>query len=112
MADKSTTEARAFWTWLLLTDLAARGRESAAYGQYPGRITYKELTDRVGGAPINIGPTVLELIASRCEQEGLPPLTGLVVSGDTGKPGGGFRHPRQIDDIYTFKWERIDNPFS
>ncbi len=112
MSDNSITDTRAFWTWVLLADLAARGRESTVYGQYPGRITYKELTERVGGAPINIGPTVLELIATHCEQEGLPPLTGLVVSGDTGKPSGGFRHPQEIPSIYTFKWERVENPFA
>ncbi len=33
--------SRAYWTWLLLTDLAARGGGSTAYGgDWPGRITY------------------------------------------------------------------------
>ena len=103
---------RAYWTWLLLTDLAARGSGSIAYGgKWPGRITYGALTDRVGGTAVSIGPTVLEMIASHCEQEGLPPLSGLVVNNDTGAPGDGFRRPDQIPAIYTFRWERVENPF-
>ena len=96
----------------MLTDLATRGRDSTDYGQFAGRITYTELTDRVGGAPVSIGPTILELIASHCEQEGLPPLTGLVVSATTGTPSSGFRHPEEIPSIYTFRWERVENPFN
>lgn len=112
MATSNSHRTRAYWTWLLLTDLAARGETAATYGSYPGRITYQELTDRVGGMPVEIGPNVLELIASHCEQVDLPPLTGLVVNGATGKPGDKFRHPDQIPSIYTFKWERVGNPFS
>ncbi len=54
---------------------------------------------------------MLEEIASYCEQESLPPLTGLVVGKDSGKPGSGFRQPDQIPAIYTFRWERVENPF-
>ena len=104
--------ARAFWTWLILSDLASRGRGSTAYGDLPGRITYTELARRVGGAAVEIGPNVLELIASDCEERNLPPLTGLVVSKATGKPSDGFRQPDRIPAIYTFRWERVANPFA
>lgn len=103
---------RAFWTWLLLTDLAARGRTSRPYGgQYPGRVTYQELADLVGGSPVEIGGNVLELVQEHCEEQGYPPLTGLVVSSTTGDPSRGFRHPSAKPAIYTFRWERVANPF-
>ncbi len=113
MTSDPTIRSRAFWTWLLLSDLAARGSDSTAYDRnWPGRITYSALAARVGGTAAEIGPTVLEEIASYCEQGKLPPLSGLVVGKDSGKPGAGFRQPDQLPDIYTFKWERVDNPFA
>ena len=113
MTNDTSLRKRAYLTWLLLADLAARGSDSTAYGSaWPGRITYSSLAERVGGTAAEIGPTVLEEIASYCEQEGLPPLTGLVVGKDSGKPGAGFRQPDQIPAVYTFRWERVENPFT
>ena len=113
MADNASLRNRAYWTWLLLADLASRGSASTIHdSNWLGRITYSALAARVGGTAAEVGPTVLEEIASYCEQEGLPPLTGLVVGKDSGKPGTGFRQPDQVPAVYTFRWERVENPFA
>ncbi len=81
----ATLGERAFQIWPLLVFAAANRRI----------LTYKEVGDCTGMAFSGLGGC-LERIHLYCEQHKLPPLTLLVVSVDTGLPGGGF-HSIAID---------------
>lgn len=67
-------------------------------GQYHAVVEYttlgEEIQERSGVATTkavrNWVPAVLELVASRCVAEGVPPLTSLVVRKDTGMVGDGY----------------------
>ena len=76
---------RAFQIWPLLVFAAANRRI----------LTYREVGDCTGMAYSGLGGC-LERIHLYCEKHELPPLTILVVSVDTGLPGGGF-HSIKID---------------
>ena len=72
-------EQRAQQVWPILT-AAARNRQL---------LTYTQVADRIGMATQGMGQ-ILARIMWYCDQNGLPPLTVLVVQKETGKPGPGL----------------------
>ena len=109
----SIAESQACEGWGILTSLAAEGEHSDTYSQWSGSITYEELADLLGTHAHALVP-MLDLIMNHCRANGLPPLTGLVVLKEAGVPSDGFPPeltPR-IEDVYTFDWESVDNPFA
>lgn len=99
-------EWRAFRAWPILIECVAGGAGST--------ITYTELADSLGhGANRRRLGCMLDLIGGYCHRSGLPPLTRVVVSATTGRPSPGYEkwdHSREAE-VYTFSWERIQNPF-
>lgn len=97
-------EERAGKAWPILTTLAAQGEGST--------ITYGELARKIDANPRNLRP-MLDLILHHCRHEGWPPLAGLVVRADSGRPGEGFpaEERRRIPNVYRFDWASIGNPF-
>lgn len=70
-------------------------------------ITYRILGKLIGVPQHGLGQ-LLEPIQSYCLREGLPPLTILVVSQDTGVPGVGFiaaeAIPRTQVKVFAYDW--------
>jgi alkylated DNA nucleotide flippase Atl1 len=70
-------------------------------------LTYQILGDLVGMPPIALTQP-LGLIMRYCEENDLPPLTVLVVSQDTGKPGEGLTTVRDMDKdrekVFNYNW--------
>ncbi len=59
--------------------------------------------------------TALDPVLRYCQENGLPPLTALVVSKYSGVPGGGstrqyFDVPRVQRKVYAFDWHAIYPP--
>lgn len=52
-------------------------------------LTYTHLSHLIGVPAVGLGQ-LLEPIQSYCIQEGLPPLTSIVIQQETGLPGSGF----------------------
>ena len=81
------------------------------------KVFYSELAPLIWTNPLSVR-NALEPILSHCQKCDLPPLTALVISKKTGKPGSGFR-AWGIDDIesayeavYQYPWDTIENPFA
>ena len=94
-------EERAQQVWQVLT--------SAAHNHQI--ITYGRLAELIGMGPGTLaGP--LGCIMYFCEQQGLPPLTALVVQKRGGRPGQGLTsvNPKEIDEqrqkVYACWWFR------
>lgn len=70
-------------------------------------LTYKAVGDLIGMPPIALSQP-LGLIMKYCEWEGHPPLTILVVSEKTGKPGAGLTTVRNLnqdrESVYGLNW--------
>ncbi len=70
-------------------------------------LTYERVGDAVG-VPARGLAEILGHIMLYCYERGLPPLTVLVVSKDTGKPGAGLGTSDDFDvdreKIYRFAW--------
>ncbi len=79
-------EERAQQVWPILTQ-AARNRQL---------LTYTQVAERIGMAPQGMGQ-ILARIMWYCDQNGLPPLTVLVVQRETGKPGPGLTTTGDVD---------------
>jgi putative restriction endonuclease len=98
---------RAFRAWPLLTATAAKR----------STITYAALSDalRMHPRPIRY---VLSKIQDWCLEEKKPPLTILVVSGHSHRPGEGFIawDVNDLDEgyeqVYAFPWSDLVNPFA
>jgi putative restriction endonuclease len=104
--DGINQEERAAKAWPVLSDIA---RKRAL-------ITYKQLGDDIGVHHRAIR-YVLDLIQTHCLENHLPPMTILVVNGDSGRPGDGFI-AWDADDIdsglrkvYARNWDVEENPF-
>ncbi|MEA2064595.1 MAG: hypothetical protein U9P14_12900, partial [Gemmatimonadota bacterium] len=94
--------------WPILTKVAKQG-ESITYIKIATRFGYPYAT------PIR---HPLEVIQEYCIEKEFPPLTILVVSGKSGKPGSGFialpgdcnlEQGRQR--VFNFEWDKIETPF-
>ena len=100
-------EWRAFEAWPILTALAAQGEGKT--------ITYSNLAEDLGHGATrrNLG-CMLDLVGGYCHRNGLPPLTRVVVSASTGRPSDAYKKwdRRREGEVYTFDWERVENPFA
>lgn len=98
-------EERAGRLWPVLVELAMSKK----------MITYGDAARSIGihHRPIRY---VLEPMQDYCIKEGLPPLTALVVSKNTGLQGAGYLgNPgadKDINEVFAFNWSAIENPFS
>lgn len=99
-------EQRAGRLWPVLIELAMSKKVTTTYGDAAHAIG-------IHHRPLRY---VLEPIQDYCINEGLPPLTALVVSKRTGQQGAGYlgMPGREADlaEIFAFDWKSIDNPFS
>ncbi len=98
-----TSGQRAAQIWPVLS-LAAKNRQV---------LTYELLSQLIGVPRYGLGQ-LLEPIQSYCLANGLPPLTILVVSSDTGMPGEGFSAaqdvPRHQVAVFSKNWLAIGCP--
>lgn len=94
--------------WPVLVKAAAE-RRTLTYGELGEQPGVNIHHRNVGGG--------LEPILFFCQKRDLPPLTALVVSKGSGKPGAGLaaRDDRglegDLEQIYGFPWQGIENPF-
>jgi putative restriction endonuclease len=92
--------------WNELADLAEK-HQTTTYGQVAPLIDTNPLSVRLA----------LDPIQRYCLDHQLPPMTALVVSQDTGRPGDGF-YAWDVDDmatanpvIFAYPWKTLPNPF-
>ena len=103
---KVNQEERAFKAWNVLVDRA----------QERSLISYKELGGRIGIHHRAV-KHVLSLIQDYCLENGLPPLTILVINQGTKRPGEGFiawdieDAEDGITKVYDYNWRISKNPF-
>jgi putative restriction endonuclease len=96
---------RAARCWAVLAELARR-RRTASYSEVGTALRIHHRAVKYALAPIQ----------DFCLEEGLPPLTILVING-SGKPGDGFiAHSlsdldRGIENVWSFDWSTVQNPF-
>jgi len=99
----ATISERAFQIWPLLV-FAAKHRQL---------LTYSQLNECTGMFTGGFGQP-LEQIQTYCLANGLPPLTMIVVSQETGLPGGGFSaiaiytpedFALTLQKIFAFDWK-------
>ncbi|WP_081652020.1 MULTISPECIES: HNH endonuclease [Aurantimonas] len=78
-------------------------------------VTYKQAADEIG---IHWRPMayVLGPIQDYCQSEGYPRLTALVHNKASGVQGGGYLgvpgDQTDLEEIYQFDWDNLENPFS
>lgn len=96
--------ARAVQVFGILVGMAHR-RETITYGGLAERLRYR-------GA--GVFAQTLGMIMTWCDQNGLPPLTSLVVGAARGKPGKGLTTPIDLDaereQVYGLDWYDIVPP--
>ncbi len=97
--------ARLAATWGILVEAATSRR----------KLTYGEIARRVGGIARGVG-YMLHPMQRYCAQNGLPPLTSLVVRKSDGRPSTGFDrggdpavHQRSV---WEFDWTKVTNPYA
>jgi alkylated DNA nucleotide flippase Atl1 len=93
-----TRSERAMQVWQILV-AAAHNRQSLTYGQ---------VADYLGFEGAGVLAQILGQIMNHCKEQGLPPLTCLVVNQDTGLPGSGLSTvedlPRDREAVYRQNW--------
>lgn len=71
-------------------------------------LTYSGLADMLGFAGSGVFAQTLELLLKWCANNGLPPLTVLVVNSGTGLPGDGFHSSddlhRARERVFSYNW--------
>jgi len=99
-----TRQQRATQIWALLI-CAARERKSYTYGDIANILGY-------GGA--GVLSQTLGLIMTFCANNGLPPLTVLVVNQETGLPGEGLTTLEELnqdrESVFRFDWFSLEPP--
>ena len=96
---------RAYRAWPILIEQAKNG----------STITYGELGQALGVHHRAVR-YVLSVIQDYCLEEGLPPLTILIVNA-SGRPGTGFiafdleNFYAGLEKVYDFDWRSLENPF-
>jgi len=103
-SDTPTLEARAVQIWQILTGKA-----------YNRQITTcREIADIVGYEGAGVLDKQLGHIMFFCSQNKLPPLTVLVVNGDTDPPDKGFKTKndlrRERENVFKYDWFSIYPP--
>lgn len=99
-----TRYQRASQIWSLLI-CAARDRKSYTYG---------EVADILGFGGAGVFAQILGCIMWFCEEQGLPPLTVLVVNQATRIPGEGLSTLEEVNSdrekVFSFNWFSIEPP--
>ena len=101
----SSASARALQIYLVLIGCAANQQT----------ITYTKLAERLGLLTPTWLPSSLGHLADWCLREGLPPITSLAVTDETGAPGAGYPLPleslaAQQSRARKFDWYAIVPP--
>jgi len=98
MPEQMSRPVRAMQVWQILI-AAAHDRRTLTYG---------EVADLLGFEGAGVLAQILGLIMNYCEQNGLPPLTVLVVNQDSGIPGSGLTTvenlPKDRESVYRQDW--------
>jgi hypothetical protein len=88
---------RAAQIWPVLA-WAATNRQTLTYG----------MLGKLIGVPARGLGHLIDPIHAYCVENGMPPLTALVVSSDAGMPGTGFRAagdvPKALQEVFSFDW--------
>jgi hypothetical protein len=93
--DEQSGPKRGLQIYLLLIAAAAERRT----------ITYKGLADAMGIKGTGVLGPLLDYPWLWCEQQGLPPLTTIVVGGRSGEPGHEFEKvDRARERVYSYDW--------
>lgn len=106
--DESHLHTRALQAYQVLVGLAWN-RQTITYGD----LSKEQMEEYGGGGILN---RVLGCIMGWCYENGLPPLTVLVVNDQTGVPGGGLTTvpnqdwPASQQDVFGFNWFSIFPP--
>ncbi len=103
--DNPTNATRAVQIWQILVAKASN-RQTLTYGELAELLEF-------GGAGVLNHP--LGHIMRYCQQNGLPPLTVIVVNKDTGLPGGGLDVPPSEQNVarekvFQYPWFDIIPP--
>ena len=82
-------------------------------------LTYGDVAKRTGGIALGVSATLNEILAWT-NGRGIPPITILVVRGDTGRPGHGFQPNGHIlthgefsdlaKTVFEYEWESLGLP--
>ena len=100
---KDNWEYKAYLTWDILADCAAREEPT---------IYYSELGQKIDVTPLNVR-LALSKIQDYCLEEKLPPLTVLAISKASQKPSSGYKGDNsEVNEVQKYEWEKLDNPFS
>ena len=101
-SDNATRSYRAAQIWQILVS-KAYNRQTATYGEIAELLGYK-------GA--GVLDETLGHILHYCRQEGLPPLTVLVVNQGTGLPGQNLTEDMNAarEDVYNYWWYDVIPP--
>lgn len=107
MKNQVNQEERAYKAWNVLIKIAQTKKR---------KISYKKLGDaiQIHHRAVRF---VLSLIQDYCMENGLPPLTILVINKSTGKPGHGFiawdfdAIEEGINEVLSENWKEKQNPF-
>ena len=95
---------RAYQVWLILIS-KAHNRQTLTYGM---------LGDLLGFQGAGVFDKILGHIMCYCRQNGLPPLTVIVVNQSTGLPGDGLildGNPNEVrENVYNYQWFDIFPP--
>ncbi len=96
-------EDRAAQIWSVLA-LAARNRQILTY----------EILARLIGVPMPALGRLLEPVQSFCLKHQFPPLTALVVSSESGRPGSGYTAgsdvPAMQQRVFALDWLKVGCP--
>jgi len=103
--DDHRRAARALQIWQILICKASQ-RQTVTYGELARMLGF-------GGAGVMGG--MLHPLMCYCAENGLPPLTVLVVNQDTGLPGEGLTSVRtnlhaECERVYQYNWFAIHPP--
>lgn len=98
MAEQMSRPVRAMQVWQILVAAAHERRT----------LTYGEVARHLGFDGAGVLAQILGLIMTYCQQNGLPPLTVLIVNTDTGLPGSGLTTvadlPKDREAVYRQNW--------
>lgn len=103
-SENSSAPQRALQAWQILISKAANRQT----------ITYIELAKLMGYTDARPMSQILDPIMKYCDQNGLAPLTALVVSKERGAPGDGLTTVKDIDadreKVFGYDWYALVPP--
>lgn len=103
-ADKESAPTRALQIYPILIAAATQRRT----------VTYNELAGLLGFEGAGVFARILGHLMHWCADNGLPPLTSLVVNSRTGLPGDGLTRLNELNSdrekVFAFTWYRLKPP--